>query len=175
MVKKTIILKTIILSLILVFTAVVGARKTHANGSPQWVTGTVVSVVENQDVGLISLEMPDGEVTSITSPHNLLQGVQIGDIVTIQVVEGIAQIIQVAESKTPATPAPEKKDKGVQWVPGEVVSIESGATDSMLSIKMSDGTVFNVAVYNEKIEGISVGDQVIAKVYQGWAESVTKK
>jgi len=167
--------KAIIISFILVFTAAVGVRTAHANGSPVWVTGKVVSVVENRDLGLISLELPDGEVMSITTPHDLIEGIQIGDIVTIQVVEGMANIIQVAESVTPATPAPEKKDKGVQWVPGEVVSIERGATDSMLSIKMSDGTVFNVAVYNDKIEGINVGDQVIAKVYQGWAESVTKK
>jgi molybdopterin-binding protein len=167
--------KAIKLSFMLIFMAAIGVRTAHANGSPVWVTGKVVSVVENQDSGLVSLELPDGELVSITSRHDLLEGIQIGDIVTIQVVEGMAQIIQVAESVTPATPAPEKKDKGVQWVPGEVVSIERGATDSMLSIKMSDGTVFNVAVYNNKIEGISVGDQVIAKVYQGWAESVTKK
>lgn len=167
--------KAIIISFILVFTVAIGVRTAQSNGSPVWVTGKVVSVVENRDSGLISLELPDGEVMSITAPHNLLEGIQIGDIVTIQVVEGMANIIQVAESVTPATPAPEKKDKGVQWVPGEVVSIERGATDSMLSIKMSGGTVFNVAVYNDKIEGINVGDQVIAKVYQGWAESVTKK
>ncbi len=160
---------------IIFFISVMGAQSSHANGSPQWVTGEVVSIVENQDSGLISLELPDDELVSITSAHDLLKGIQIGDIVTIQIVEGTAQIIQIAESKTPEKPAPEKKEKGVQWVPGEVVSIQRGETDSMLSIKMSGGTVFNVAASNDKIEGIKVGDHVIAKVNQGWAESVTKK
>ena len=160
---------------VIVLIVLIGVQESHSNGSPQWVTGKVVSIVENQDAGLISLELPDGELVSITSAHDVLKGINIGDIVTLQIVEGRVQLIQVAESKTTEKPAPERKDKGVQWVQGEVVSIQQGETDSMISIQMSGGTVFNVAASNDKIEGIKVGDHVIAKVYQGWAESITKK
>ncbi len=160
---------------VLGFIAAVDAYVSHANGSPQWVTGEVVSIVENLEAGLISLRMPGGELVSITSGHDLLKGIKTGDIVTVQIVEGWAQIIQVAKSGIPEKPAPEKKETGAQWVPGEVVSIQEGETDSMLSIKMSDGTIFNVAASNDKIQGVNVGDQVIAKVHKGWAQSVSKK
>ncbi|MCI0480174.1 MAG: hypothetical protein L0213_01135, partial [Candidatus Dadabacteria bacterium] len=54
----------------------------HANGSPQWVTGEVVSIVEKQDDGLISLKLADGALFSISSKPSLLEGVEIGDVVT---------------------------------------------------------------------------------------------
>jgi len=145
-----------------------------SNGSPQWVTGEVASIVEKGDAGLISLKLPDGELLSIPSKSDLFIGVKIGDIVTVQIVEGSAQIVQVAESKPVETPKPEK-EKRVQWVSGELVSLQAGASDSLLSIKMWDGTVFNVAASNDKIESIKVGDSVTAKVVDGWAESVSKK
>ncbi len=145
-----------------------------ANGSPQWVTGEVASIVETGDSGLISLKLSRGEVLSVTSKSALLKGVKVGDIVTVQIVEGRVRIIQVAESAPEPTPKPEKEKK-VQWVTGELVSIERGADSSLLSIKMWDGTVFNVAASNDRIGSIEVGDSVIAKVVDGWAESVSKK
>lgn len=160
---------------VLAFTLVLHVSFLHANGSPQWVTGEVASVVEKQDSGLISLKLPDGELVSIISKSDLLKGINIGDIVTVQIIEGSAQIIQLAQTKPSATPEPEKRDKGVQWVPGEVVSIQKGATDSLLSIRMWDGTVFNVASSNDNIHDVKVGDYVIAKVLNGWAQAVDKK
>jgi|GEM_PF-1434333 len=145
-----------------------------SNGSPQWVTGEVASIVETGGSGLISLKLSDGELVSISSKSELLRGLKSGDIVTIQIVEGLARIIQVAESKPAETPKPEV-EKRVQWVTGELVSIQRGTSDSLLSIKMWDGTVFNVAASNDKIEGVEAGDSVIAKVVDGWAESVSKK
>lgn len=146
-----------------------------ANGSPQWVTGEVVSIVEKQDDGLISLKLADGELFSVSSKPSLLEGVEIGDVVTIQVIEGWAQIISIARERTPGTPRPEKKDSGVQWVPGEVVSIQEGAYDSLISVRMSDKTIFNISSPNDLLKGIKVGDHVIVKVFRGWAQSVTKK
>ncbi|MGH7849511.1 MAG: hypothetical protein ACREOP_04365 [Thermodesulfobacteriota bacterium] len=153
----------------------VNVMPAHANGSPQWVTGEVVSIVEKQDKGLISLKLADGELYSVSSGASLLEGVEIGDVVTVQVIEGWARIITIAKDRKPETPKPEKKDSGVEWIPGEVVFIQLGATDSLVSVKMSDKTVFNIASSNDKLSGIKVGDHVIVKVYQGWAQSVTKK
>ena len=147
----------------------------NSNGSPQWVTGEVVSIVEKQDDGLISLKLPDGELFSVSSKPSLLEGVEIGDVVTVQVIEGWAQIISIARERTPGTPQPEKKDSGVQWVPGEVVSIQEGTYDSLISVRMSDKTIFNISSPNDLLKGIKVGDHVIVKVFRGWAQSVTKK
>jgi hypothetical protein len=147
----------------------------HSNGSPQWVTGEVVSIVENQDSGLLSLRLPGGELMSITSKPALLAGIEIGDVVTVQVVDGWAQIINIAEDKVPATPRPEKKESGVQWVPGEIVFIQEGTYDSLISVRMSDNTIFNISTPNDLLKGIKVGDHVIVKVFRGWAQSVTKK
>jgi hypothetical protein len=153
----------------------VNVMPAHANGSPQWVTGEVVSIVEKQDEGLISLKLADGELYSVSSGASLLEGVEIGDVVTVQVIEGRAQIITIAKGRAPETPQPEKKDSGVQWVPGEVVSIQEGAYDSLISVRMSDQTVFNISSPNDLLKGIKVGDHVIVKVFRGWAQSVTKK
>lgn len=147
----------------------------YANGSPQWVTGSVVSIVESGGGGLLSLSLPGGELLSVLSRPGVLEGVRVGDIVTVQIIEGEARILRIAQKAAPSTPAPQRPDSGVQWVPGEVISIQEGPTDSLLSVKMSDGTVFNVAASNDKITGIKVGDHVIAKVFQGWAQSVTRK
>ena len=156
-------------------TIVMNAQLSQANGSPQWVTGEVASIVEKGGHGLLSLKLPDGELVSIPSKSGLLEGINIGDIVTVQIIEGAARIIQVAESKPVKTPEPEKKTDKVQWVPGEVVSIQRGATDSLLSIKMSDGIVFNVSSSNDKLEDIKEGDNIIVKVINGWAQSISKK
>jgi hypothetical protein len=147
----------------------------NSNGSPQWVTGEVVSIVEKQDEGLISLKLASGELYSISSGASLLEGVEIGDVVTVQVIEGWAQIITIAKDRTPETPRPEKKDSGVQWVPGEVVFIQEGTYDSLISVRMSDKTIFNISSPNDLLKGIKVGDHVIVKVFRGWAQSVTKK
>ena len=156
-------------------TLVFNIAYSNANGSPQWITGEVASIVEKGDEALISLKLSSGELYSIPSKAELLEGIKTGDIVTVQVIEGVARIIQVAESGPEKTPEPVKKEVKVQWVPGEVVSIQRGATDSLLSIKMSDGTVFNISSSNDKIEGIKEGDNIIAKVINGWAQSVSKK
>lgn len=147
----------------------------NSNGSPQWVTGEVVSIVEKQGEGLISLKLANGELYSISSGASLLEGVEIGDVITVQVIEGRAQIISIARERTPGTPQPEKKDSGVQWVPGEVVSIQGGTYDSLISVRMSDKTIFNISSPNDLLKGIKVGDHVIVKVFRGWAQSVTKK
>ncbi|MGH7851405.1 MAG: hypothetical protein ACREOP_13990, partial [Thermodesulfobacteriota bacterium] len=93
----------------------------------------------------------------------------------VQVIEGWAQIISIARERTPGTPQPEKKDSGVEWIPGEVVSIQVGTYDSLISIRMSDKTIFNISSPNDLLKGIKVGDHVIVKVFRGWAQSVTKK
>lgn len=160
---------------ILGLVALAAGGRSYANGSPQWVTGSVVSIVQGRDGSLLSLSLPGGELLSVQSRPGVLEGVQVGDVVTVQIIEGQIEILRVAQKAAPSTPAPQKKQSGVQWVPGEVISIEEGPTDSLLSVKMSDGTVFNVAASNDKITGIKVGDHVIAKVFQGWAQSVTKK
>ena len=147
----------------------------HSNGSPQWVTGEVVSIVANRESALLSLKLSDGELFSINSTPSMMEGIQIGDVVTVQVVEGQAKIINIAEDKTPATPSPKKKDSGVQWVPGEVVSIQEGEYDSLISVMMSDKTVFNVSTPNLLIKDIKVGDHVMVEVFRGWAQSITKK
>ena len=147
----------------------------YSNGSPQWVTGEVVSIVENKDSALLSLKLANGELFTTNTTPSLLNGIHIGDMVTVQVIEGRAEIINIARDKAPATPRPEKKDSGIQWVPGELVFIQQGTYDSLISVKMSDNTVFNISTPNILLKGIKVGDQVMVKVSRGWAQSITKK
>ena len=73
------------------------------------------------------------------------------------------------------TPVPETKKKGPQWVVGEVIAIQEGDTDSLISVKRPNGSVFNIAVANDKMEGVKLGSYVTVKIQKGWALSVTEK
>lgn len=144
-------------------------------GGPQWITGEVVSIEEGQDGSLIGLRMADGEIFNVAAANDLIGGVNVGDVVTVQIVKGWAELVEIAKDNTPKTPSPKKKQSGAQWVAGEVVSIEKGATDSLISIKMSNDKVFNVAASNEKLEGVKVGSYITVKIAKGWAQKVSKK
>lgn len=55
-------------------------------------------------------------------------------------------------------------------VSGKTVAIEDG----ILSLREPNGEIFNVAAKRDKLEGIEVGDRVVAKVEGGWAVSIKK-
>lgn len=153
----------------------VGVPSAHQEGGPQWITGEVVSIQEGEDGSLISLKMADGEIFNVAATNDLIEGINVGDVVTVQIVKGWAELVEIAKDNTPPTPRPEKKKSGAQWVAGEVVSIEEGETDSLVSIKMSNDKVFNVAVSNDKLEGVKVGSYITVKIVKGWAQKVSKK
>ncbi len=160
---------------ILAVIASVNVISAQEEGGPQWITGEVVSIEEGQNESLMSLRMADREAFNVAVTNDLLQGVNVGDVVTVQIVKGWAELVEVAEDNTPQTPRPEKKGSGAQWVAGEVVTIEEGATDSLIGIKMPNDKVFNVAVSNEKLKGVSVGNYITVKIVKGWAQKVSKK
>lgn len=142
---------------------------------PQWITGEVVSIDQGQDESLMGLRMAGGDNFNVAATNDLMEGVNVGDVVTVQIVKGWAELVEIAKDNTPHTPSPEKKDSGAQWVAGEVVSIEEGASDSLVSIKMSDDKVFNVAASNEKLEGVKTGNYITVKIVKGWAQKISKK
>ena len=144
-------------------------------GGPQWITGEVVAIQEDEGGSLISLKMEDGEIYNVAAANDLIEGINLGDVVTVQIVKGWAELVEIAKDNTPPTPNPEKKQSGAQWVAGEVVSIDEGETDSLVSIKMSNDKVFNVAVSNDKLEGVNVGSYITVKIVKGWAQKVSKK
>ncbi len=159
------------------FVTVMGATAARAQdaGAPGWITGKVVSIEEGQKESLIGMELADGVVFNVAAANNLLTGVQAGDVITVQIVKGWAEMVEIAEGEAIPTPGPEKKDKGPQWVAGEVVSIEEGRSESLMSVKMWNGNIFNIAIANDKMAGVKVGDHVTVKILKGWAQSVTKK
>ena len=55
------------------------------------------------------------------------------------------------------------------------MSIQRGGAASLLSIKMSDGIVFNVSTYNDTIQDLKEGDKIVAKVINRLAQSESKK
>ncbi len=58
--------------------------------------------------------------------------------------------------------------KGGLMVSGKVSAIEDG----ILSLKEPNGQVFKVAVTDDKLKGIKVGERVIVKDVNGWATSI---
>lgn len=163
--------------LALVFSlSVVGSIAFAQSGSaPEWITGKVSSIYEDKDGALISLEMADGEPYNVSVTADMLKGLSVGDVVTVQIYKGWAEMIEKADVTPPATPEPDKEKTGPQWVAGTLISIEEGAQESLLSIKLSNDKTFNVSASNDKIGGIKPGDYITVKILKGWAQSVTKK
>ena len=173
--KRAIRLATVFLAFVFCLTMVGSVAYAQSGSAPMWITGKVASIYEDQDGAVMSLEMADGEPYNVSVTNDMIKDVSVGDVVTVEIYKGWAEMIQKADVKPPATPEPEKKKTGPQWVAGTVVSIEEGPEDSLLSIKLSNDKVFNVSAANDKIQDIKPGDYITVKILKGWAQSVTKK
>jgi len=166
--------RAITLALVFCIPAVGSIALAQSGNSPQWITGKVTSVYEDQDGAVMSLEMADGEPYNVSVDKEMIKGISVGDVVTVQIYKGWAELIERADIKPQATPEPDRNKSG-QWVAGTLVSVEKGPQDSLLSIKLSNDKVFNVSVANDKVEGIKPGDYLTVKILKGWAQSVTKE
>ncbi|GJM16948.1 MAG: hypothetical protein DHS20C13_22750 [Thermodesulfobacteriota bacterium] len=147
----------------------------QSGDGPLWVSGEVASIFEDQDGAIFSLKLASGENYNISVTNELLEDIKVGDYVTVEISKGWAELIEKGDAKTGATPKPEKKKTGPQWVAGELVAINEGQEDSLLSIKLSNDKIFNVSASNDKISGIDIGDYITVKILKGWAQSITKK
>ena len=168
-------LRAVTLALVLSTLAFGSVAMAQSGSSPQWVTGKVASIFEDKDGALISLEMADGEPYNVSVTSDMLKGIKVGDVVTVEIYRGWAEMIEKADVKPPATPKPDKAKTGPQWVAGTLVSVDEGPQDSLLSIKLSNDKVFNVSTSNDKIKGIKPGNYITVKILKGWAQSITKK
>ena len=140
-----------------------------------WITGKVTSIETGQNESLLGIELADGVIFNVAAANDLLGGIEAGDVVTVQITKGWADMVEVAEGEGMPSPAPETEKKGPQWVVGDVIAIQEGDTDSLISVKRLNGSVFNVAVANDKMGGVKLGSYVTVKIDKGWAESVTQK
>jgi hypothetical protein len=175
--QEVIIMRGQLMFAVFFFTVLLGVNIVHARqpGNTLWITGKVMSIEQGQNESLVSLYLAGGESFNVAAANNLLGDIKIGDIVTVQIVKGWAEMVEIAKGGAIPTPGPEKKDVGPQWVAGQVVAIEQGRSEGLLSVKQWNGNVFNIAIANDKMEGVKVGNYVTVKIVKGWAQSVTKK
>ncbi|MEM7007529.1 MAG: hypothetical protein AAF462_00170 [Thermodesulfobacteriota bacterium] len=152
-----------------------GPALTQSGEAPIWVSGQVSSIFQDQDGAIISLKMADGENYNISVSPEQLKNLQIGDNITVEIYRGWAELIEKADTSSQASPAPDKKKSSPQWVAGTVEAINTGETDSLLSIKLSNDKVFNVSASNDKASNIKVGDYITVKILRGWAQAISKK
>ena len=164
-----------IIALILGAVISINSATAQSGDGPIWVSGEVSSIFEDQDGAIFSLKMANGENYNISATAETLEGIKVGDYVTVEISKGWADIIEKGELKSEATPEPAKNKSGPQWVAGTLEAITEGSEDSLLSIKLSNDKVFNVSASNDKIAGIQVGDYITVKILKGWAKSITKK
>lgn len=167
--------RSITLALVFSMTVALSITLAQSGNGPEWVSGKITSIFEDQDGALMSLEMADGEPYNVSVSSEMIKGISIGDEVTVEINRGWAEVIEKADAEPAEKSDPAKTTRGPQWVSGRVVAIEKGPENSLLSIKMSNDKVFNVALSNDKLEGIKQGDFVTAKVLKGWAKAVSIK
>jgi len=164
------------ITLVLVFSimAAVSSAWAQSGSGPEWVSGKITSIFEDQDGALMSIEMAGGEPYNVSVTTEMIKGLSVGDEVTVEINKGWAELVEKSDTAPPEKPEPKKATRGPQWVSGRVVAIEKGPEESLLSIQMSKDKIFNVASSNDKVVGIKEGDFVTAKVFKGWAKAVTK-
>jgi len=168
---KRILTLAFILSVLISFNSAIA----QSGDGPLWVSGEVTSIFEDRDGAIFSLKLASGEDYNISASGELLEDIKVGDYVTVEINKGWAELIEKGDLKTGATPKPEKRKTEPQWVAGDLVAINEGQEDSLLSIKLSNDKIFNVSASNDKISGIKVGDYITVKILKGWAQSITKK
>ena len=142
--------------------------------APLWVSGEVASIFEDRDGALISLELADGQTYNISTTREQLKDLNIGDNITVEVYKGWAELIEKADAKPQATADPKNKKRGPQWIAGDLVAIDQGAQNSLLSVKLSNDKIFNVSASNDKTSGLKIGDYITVKIMRGWAQAITK-
>jgi len=167
--------KIIGFAFIFVFCAVFVSAQAQDGDDTGWITGKVTSIEMGQNDSLLSIELADGVIFNVAAANDLLGGIEAGDVVTVQITKGWADMVEVAEGEGMPSPAPETEKKGPQWVVGEVIAIQEGDTDSLVSVKRPNGSVFNVAVANDKMTGVKLGSYVTIEIQKGWAKSVKEK
>jgi molybdopterin-binding protein len=139
-----------------------------------WVPGVVESIKSGPNNSLVSLIMPNGENFNFSSTNDILQGIQVGDSITAKVVNGWAESIQLLK-KAIKVARPPTDSIGHQWVSGIIEAIKEGPENSLITVKMSNGENFNVAISNDMLQGIQLDDNVYVKVVKGWAKSIEKR
>ncbi len=166
-----------IFSLVFILCLVFGVQSalSQSGDGPIWVSGEVYSIFEDKDGAIFTLSLANGETYNISATAEMIETIKIGDYVTVEVNKGWAELIEKADTKSDATPKPDAKKTGAQWVAGTLEAITAGPEDSLLSIKLSNNKVFNVSASNDMISGINVGDYITVKILKGWAQSITKK
>jgi len=117
--------------------------------------------------------MSNGENFNFSSTNDKLQGIKPGDSISAKVVGGWAESIEELKEAIKVT-KPKKDSKGPQWVSGKITVFQEGEQNSLISIKMDNQQNFNVAISNELLKEIDVGDEVTVKIDKGWAEDIVK-
>jgi molybdopterin-binding protein len=62
----------------------------------------------------------------------------------------------------------------LNWVSGIIESIQSGKENSLITVTMQGGESFTFSSTNDKVEGVEIGESILAKVVNGWAQSIAK-
>ncbi len=169
---RTTIISVMLLTLLLTFSIASAEEETYSE-KINWVSGVVESIHSGKDRSLISVVMQNGEIFSFSSTNDKLEGIDAGGSISAKVRNGWAESIQRLGTPVEIRKPKKKESEEYQWVAGEITAIQTGKENSLVSLKMSNGENFNFSSTNRLLQGISVGDRVRAKVYKGWAETIT--
>jgi hypothetical protein len=122
-------MKKLLIIASLFFVAALGVNAAHAqqSGSTLWITGKVMSIEEGKKESLVSLDLGGGEYFNVAAANNLLRDIKVGDVVTVQMVKGWAEMVEIAEGEAIPITGPEKSDKGLQWVAGRSLRLKKAS------------------------------------------------
>ena len=118
--------KIIDFAFIFAFCAVLVSAQAQEDDNTGWITGEVVSMEMGQNESLMGIELADGVIFNVAAANDQLKDVEVGDVVTVQISKGWAEMVEIAKGEGMQTPVPETKKKGPQWVVGEEVHAVCG-------------------------------------------------
>ena len=164
----------IFIPILILFVSIDYAMSQSGDG-PIWVSGEVASIFQDKDGAIFSLNLAGGETYNISATSEIVEGLKIGDYVTVEVNRGWAELIEKGDIKAGTTPKTDNQKTAPQWIAGKLIAINEGSEESLLSVKLSNDKTFNVSASNDLISNVKVGDYITVKILKGCAQSITKK
>ena len=148
------------------------ARQGEVNDRANWINGVVRDIKKGSVNSLVTVVFEWDKEFDFAARNDLLEGISEGDSIQAKIVSGWAESVSRLDNQIQVRT---KKPGEPQWITGQVIKIDRDKETSLVHVKMSKDLVMKVATHNDLITDIQVGDNVVFRVVNGWAEGVDKK
>jgi molybdopterin-binding protein len=138
-----------------------------------WISGRVTAIQNGPQNSLVTMDLPNGQIFRFSSRNQKLEGVKIGDRISVRDVKGWAASIKNTNINL-AKSSPNMQSHQGYWISGKVTAIQNGPQNSLVTMDLPSGQIFRFSSTNQKLGAIRIGDQIAVRDVNGWAAHINK-